>query len=85
MPRAHAAGVSAIRPDSVWTFVRFVLDTAILTRLHEAGLRLVIVADPHQAIYEYEGATPGALAKLTDTVPQPLRLNLYAAVVCDLW
>lgn len=39
-------------------------DLHILTRLHEAGLPLVIVADPDQAIYGFRGAITDALNTL---------------------
>lgn len=41
-------------------------DLYILTKLHDAGLPLVIVADPDQAIYGFRGAATEALAHLAE-------------------
>jgi DNA helicase II / ATP-dependent DNA helicase PcrA len=41
-------------------------DLYILSQLHDAGLPLVVVADPDQAIYGFRGAASDALASLAD-------------------
>ncbi len=41
-------------------------DLHILSRLHDAGLPLVIVADPDQAIYGFRGAATQELTRLAD-------------------
>jgi hypothetical protein len=63
-------------------------DLAILELLHQAGLPLVLVGDPDQAIYAWRGAEPEALqrlaAQLTDT-PVPLTGNWRSSpVICRL-
>ncbi len=63
-------------------------DLAILQLLHDAGLPLVLVGDPDQAIYAWRGAEPQALgafaARLTPT-PHRLTGNWRSSpVICRL-
>lgn len=63
------------------------LDIAILARLHAGEIPLFVVADPNQAIYEHQGATPEVLAKLTETIEQHLELTgnrRCSQNICDL-
>ncbi|ARH89008.1 DEAD/DEAH box helicase [Streptomyces sp. MOE7] len=63
-------------------------DLAILKRLHEAGLPLVLVGDPDQSIYAWRGADPQALEAFTARLgPAPLRLTgnwRSSPVICRL-
>lgn len=63
------------------------LDIAILVRLHAGGVPLLVVADPNQAIYEYQGATPAVMETLTSQIGQQLRLtgnHRCSQKACDL-
>jgi len=63
------------------------LDIAILGRLHAGGVPLVVVADPNQAIYEYQGATPAVMRTLTSRIGRHLTLSdnhRCSQRICDL-
>ncbi|MET9062453.1 DEAD/DEAH box helicase [Streptomyces antibioticus] len=51
------------------------LDLAILTRLHQAGIPLVIVADTDQGIYEWNDARPDDLHEFTQGISDHLELT----------
>ncbi|MFF3735573.1 UvrD-helicase domain-containing protein [Streptomyces sp. NPDC002476] len=51
------------------------LDLAILTRLHRAGIPLVIVADTDQGIYEWNDARPEELHEFTQAIGDHLELT----------
>ncbi|MGW7363101.1 UvrD-helicase domain-containing protein [Streptomyces sp. NPDC054841] len=63
-------------------------DLAILEMLHDAGLPLVLVGDPDQAIYAWRGAQPAALQRLATkltSAPVPLTGNWRSSpVICRL-
>lgn len=50
-------------------------DVALLDLILEAGVRLVAVGDPHQAIFGFRGASSGRLHGLTARLDQAGRLN----------
>lgn len=74
---------------------------AVLSRMRDAGTRLVLVADVDQAIYEFRKASPACLLKLAKTlrplkyevtgearlpfVPWPTRLCRLNAPTFSLW
>ncbi|MEU2415957.1 UvrD-helicase domain-containing protein [Streptomyces sp. NPDC013099] len=63
------------------------LDLLILTRLHQAGIPLVIVADTDQGIYEWNDARPEELHTFTQHIPDHLELTgnwRSSAVICRL-
>ncbi|WP_406344679.1 UvrD-helicase domain-containing protein [Streptomyces sp. NBC_01578] len=63
-------------------------DLAVLELLHDAGLPLVLVGDPDQAIYAWRGAEPVALQRLAarlTSAPLPLNGNWRSSpVICRL-
>ncbi|MGW6202539.1 MULTISPECIES: UvrD-helicase domain-containing protein [unclassified Streptomyces] len=63
------------------------LDLLILTRLHQAGVPLVIVADTDQGIYEWNDARPEELHTFTQHIPDQLELTgnwRSSAAICRL-
>ncbi|NJP98456.1 ATP-dependent helicase [Nonomuraea sp. FMUSA5-5] len=51
------------------------LELEILGNLHEHGVPLIVVADPHQSIYEYKGCEPADFHAFTRKFPEPLTLT----------
>ncbi|MFB7375904.1 UvrD-helicase domain-containing protein [Kitasatospora purpeofusca] len=63
------------------------LTVRILERLHEVGLPLVIVADPDQAIYEWNQASPAHLTAFAERLPSRIDLTgnwRSTQAICDV-
>ncbi|MFF7903644.1 UvrD-helicase domain-containing protein [Streptomyces sp. NPDC007920] len=93
----HAKTAAALLPPLLSRFAEVVVDEAqdcsaadlaILQLLHDAGLPLVLVGDPDQAIYAWRGAEPRALQSFAAQLsPAPHRLTgnwRSSPVICRL-
>ncbi|MER5804748.1 UvrD-helicase domain-containing protein [Streptomyces mirabilis] len=93
----HAKTAAALLPPLLSRFAEVVVDEAqaysaadlaILQLLHDAGLSLVLVGDPDQAIYAWRGAEPQALQSFAAQLsPAPHRLTgnwRSSPVICRL-